>query len=71
MTTSWSTAIPVPGLLTSLALIGCAIILGITLAWYRARSASRMLSTVSCGDAKITVKFGRHLAVLAIRRLRR
>jgi len=49
---------PVPGVVTGLALIACAIVLGVTLAWYRARSASRMLSTVSCGDAQLTVKFG-------------
>ena len=49
---------PLPGPITVFAGIGCIIVLAMTLAWYRAHSASRMLSTVSCGDARITVKVG-------------
>jgi len=48
--------IPVPGPLSSLACIGCVVLLALSFAWYRTRSASRMLSTVSLGDAKLTVK---------------
>ena len=48
-------AAPVPGPLSSLLSIGCVIVFALSLAWYRTRSASRMLSTVSCGDAKLNV----------------
>jgi uncharacterized membrane protein YjgN (DUF898 family) len=47
--------IPVPGPLGWLAIVGSVIVLALSLAWYRTRSASRMLSTVSLGDAKLTV----------------
>ena len=47
--------LPIPGPLSSLACIGCVILLALSFAWYRTRSASRMLSTVSLGEAKLTV----------------
>jgi hypothetical protein len=49
-------AVPVPGPLSSLLSLACVIVLALSLAWYRTRTASRMLSTVSCGDAKLSVK---------------
>ncbi|MEO6014070.1 MAG: DUF898 family protein [Devosia sp.] len=49
-------AVPGPiGLALSAA---CLVIFGFTMALYRARSASRMLSTVSMGDAKLSVRIG-------------
>lgn len=51
-------ALPVPGALSSLAALGCVIVFALSLAWYRTRTVSRMLSTVSCGDAAITVNLG-------------
>jgi uncharacterized membrane protein YjgN (DUF898 family) len=51
-------AIPVPGPLAALACLGCVVVLALSYAWYRTRSASRMLSTVSLGDAKLTVRVG-------------
>lgn len=50
--------LPLPGPAGALACLGCLVIFAFSLAWYRARTASRMLSTVSIGDAKITVKIG-------------
>ena len=47
--------VPVPGPLGWLAIVCSIIVLALSLAWYRTRSASRMLSTVSLGDAKLTV----------------
>jgi uncharacterized membrane protein YjgN (DUF898 family) len=49
-------SLPVPGGLGLLACLGCTVLFGLSLAWYRARTASRMLSTVSLGDARLTVK---------------
>jgi len=49
-------AVPLPGPLSTLLAIGCVIVFALSLAWYRTRSASRMLSTVSCGEAKLSVK---------------
>lgn len=51
-----NTVIPGP---IGLAFIACCIVIfAFTLAWYRTRTASRMLSTLSVGEAKITVKIG-------------
>ncbi|MBN9305435.1 MAG: hypothetical protein BGO82_02985 [Devosia sp. 67-54] len=51
-------ALPVPGALSWLAAIGCVVVFALSLAWYRTRTASRMLSTVSCGEAALTVRLG-------------
>ena len=51
-------AVPLPGPLSSLLSIGCVIVFALSLAWYRTRTASRMLSTVSCGEARLSVKIG-------------
>jgi uncharacterized membrane protein YjgN (DUF898 family) len=48
--------VPVPGPLSALACIGCVVLLALSFAWYRTRSASRMLSTISLGDARLTVR---------------
>ncbi|MEO8759203.1 MAG: DUF898 family protein [Devosia sp.] len=61
---------PVPGPLGWLASIASIIVLALSLAWYRTRSASRMLSTVSLGEAKLSVDiragalFGQFVAYL-------
>ena len=47
-----------PGPISILAWIGCVIILALSCCWYRTRSASRMLSTVSLGEAKLSVDIG-------------
>ena len=49
-------AVPLPGPLSSLLSVGCVIVFALSLAWYRTSTASRMLSTVSCGEAKLNVK---------------
>ena len=49
-------AIVVPGPLGLLACLGCAILLALSFSWYRARTVSSMLSTVSLGTAKLTVR---------------
>ena len=62
--------IPIPGPLSSLACVGCVVLLALSFAWYRTRSASRMLSTISLGDAKLTVRirtaalFGQFIAYI-------
>ena len=48
----------VPGPVGLLACFGCVILLALSLAWYRARSVSNMLSTVSVGEAKLSVRIG-------------
>ena len=45
-----------PGPISTLAWIGCVVILMLSYAWYRTSSASRMLSTVSLGEAKLSVR---------------
>jgi uncharacterized membrane protein YjgN (DUF898 family) len=47
--------VAVPGPLGWLCCLGCVAVLGVTLAWYRAGTASRMLSTVSLDEARLTV----------------
>lgn len=51
-------ALPIPGALSWLAAISCVVVFALSLAWYRTRTASRMLSTVSCGEAALTVRLG-------------
>ena len=51
-------SVPVPGLLGALYCLLCLLLLALTLAWYRTTTTSRMLSTISCGDAAIKVKMG-------------
>jgi uncharacterized membrane protein YjgN (DUF898 family) len=48
--------VPVPGPIGLLFCGGCILLFAFTLAWYRTRIASRMLSTVSLGDAKLIVR---------------
>jgi uncharacterized membrane protein YjgN (DUF898 family) len=48
--------LPIPGPLGALACLGCVLLLALSFAWYRTRSASRMLSTISLGDARLTVR---------------
>jgi uncharacterized membrane protein YjgN (DUF898 family) len=48
----------VPGPLGLLASFGCIVVFALSYAWYRTRTVSSMLSTVSCGEAKITVRIG-------------
>lgn len=48
--------VPVPGPLGSLACIGCVFLLALSFAWYRTRSASRMLSTITLGEARLAVR---------------
>ncbi|HVY50339.1 MAG TPA: DUF898 family protein [Devosia sp.] len=50
--------LPAPGPLSLLACLGCVALLALSLAWYRSRTASRMLSTVSLGEARLAVKIG-------------
>lgn len=50
--------LPMPGPLGLLACFGCAVLFALSLAWYRTRTASRMLSTVSLGQARLTVRLG-------------
>ncbi len=38
------------------ACVGCLVLFGLSLAWYRATITSRMLSTVTLGDARLEVK---------------
>jgi len=50
--------VPVPGPIGIGMCIGCVLVLAFSLAFYRTRVASRMLSTVSVGDAKLSIKLG-------------
>lgn len=45
-----------PGPISTLAWIGCIVVLALSYCWYRTRSASSMLSTVSLGEAKLSVR---------------
>ena len=45
-----------PGVRGLAACLGCVVLFGLSLAWYRTTVASRMLSTVTLGDARIEVK---------------
>jgi len=45
-----------PGPISTLASIGCIVVLALSYCWYRTRSASSMLSTVSLGEAKLSVR---------------
>ena len=45
-----------PGPISTLAWIGCIVALALSYCWYRTRSASSMLSTVSLGEAKLSVR---------------
>jgi uncharacterized membrane protein YjgN (DUF898 family) len=47
-----------PGPIGLLFSFGCVLIFAFSLALYRTRAASRMLSTVSLGEAKLTLKIG-------------
>jgi uncharacterized membrane protein YjgN (DUF898 family) len=49
---------PIPGPIGLAFCAGCVLVFAFSLALYRTRSASRMLSTVSLGDAKLSVKIG-------------
>lgn len=51
-------AVPLPGPLGGLYCLLCLLLFSLTLAWYRTTTASRMLSTVSCGEAALEVKVG-------------
>jgi hypothetical protein len=51
-------SVVIPGPIGLLLCIGCVLILAFTLALYRTRAASRILSTVSLGDAKLTLRIG-------------
>jgi hypothetical protein len=51
-------ALPVPGVVGWLSIAGCIVLFALTIAWYRTRTASRMLSTVTLGDAALTVRIG-------------
>ncbi len=48
----------IPGPIGLALCAGCVLILAFSIAFYRTRVASRMLSTVSVGDAKLSVKIG-------------
>ena len=50
--------VAVPGPIGLLLCLACVLIFAFTLALYRTRAASRMLSTVSLGDAKLTLRIG-------------
>ena len=45
-----------PGPISTLAWNGCIVVLALSYCWYRTRSASSMLSTVSLGEAKLSVR---------------
>lgn len=49
---------PIPGPVGLLACLGSVVVLAFTLAWYRTGTASRMLSTVTIGEAALTVRIG-------------
>ncbi len=49
-------AVPVPGPLGGVASFGCVLLLALSLAWYRTRVASHMLSSLSIGEASVAVK---------------
>jgi uncharacterized membrane protein YjgN (DUF898 family) len=64
-TVVWTTAnkdfvnfegLTLPGPLGLLACLASLVVFAVTIAWYRATVASRMLSTVNLGDAKLSVK---------------
>ncbi len=59
-TGDWTMAgsVPVPGRIGMAFAIGCVLVLAFSLAFYRTRVASAMLSTVSLGDARLSVKLG-------------
>ncbi len=59
-TGDWTMAgsVPVPGPIGMAFAIGCMLVLAFSLAFYRTRVASAMLSTVSLGDARLRVKLG-------------
>jgi uncharacterized membrane protein YjgN (DUF898 family) len=48
----------IPGPISLLLSAACVAIAAFSLAWYRTRIASRMLSTVTVGEARLTVKIG-------------
>jgi len=48
--------VTIPGPLGITAACGCVLLLALSFAWYRTRSVSAMLSTVSLGEAKITMR---------------
>ena len=48
----------IPGPIGLAFCVGCVLILAFSIAFYRTRVASRMLSTVSLGEAKLTMKIG-------------
>jgi uncharacterized membrane protein YjgN (DUF898 family) len=50
--------VPVPGPIGIGLCVACVLVLAFSLAFYRTRVASGMLSTVSVGDAKLSVKLG-------------
>ena len=50
--------VTIPGPIGLALCAGCVLILAFSIAFYRTRAASRMLSTVSVGDAKLSVKIG-------------
>jgi len=50
--------VPVPGPIGIALCCACVLVFAFTLSLYRTRSASRMLSTVSLGDARLTVNIG-------------
>ena len=49
-------SLTLPGPWGLAACVGCLVLFALSLAWYRTTIASRMLSTVSLGDAKLDVK---------------
>ncbi len=49
-------AVVLPGVPGLGAIAGCIVLFAVTLAWYRTRIAARMLSTVTAGDAALSVK---------------
>ncbi len=47
-----------PGPIGLLLCLGCVVVFALSLAWYRTTTASRMLSTVTIGDAAVKVRIG-------------
>jgi len=65
-------AIGIPAPLQLLGCLGCALVFALSLAWYRATTATRMLSSVSLGEAKLTLNvpptslFAQYIAYAAL-----
>lgn len=64
-------SVAVPGPIGLLATLGCVLLLALSYAWYRTRTVSAMLSTVSIGEARLEVRlttgklFGQYVAYVA------